>query len=106
MYIGNKHVLIRVHEAVWQGARMVQRLFARSAYGEFQWWRSDDRRRTLALAIRSSSRHIASAATGCDRGGRWPDRSEEHTSELQSLMRTSYAVFCSKKKITKNTQTK
>src|SRR3546814_4572078 len=26
-------------------------------------------------------------------------RSEEHTSELQSLMRTSYAVFCWKKKI-------
>src|SRR3546814_10007451 len=28
-------------------------------------------------------------------------RSEEHTSELQSLMRISYAVFCLKKKITK-----
>src|SRR3546814_7267963 len=28
-----------------------------------------------------------------------PDRSEEHTSELQSLMRISYAVFCLKKKI-------
>src|SRR3546814_2557839 len=27
------------------------------------------------------------------------DRSEEHTSELQSLMRISYAVFCVKKKI-------
>src|SRR3546814_1846847 len=27
-----------------------------------------------------------------------PDRSEEHTSELQSLMRSSYAVFCLKKK--------
>src|SRR3546814_3442026 len=26
-----------------------------------------------------------------------PQRSEEHTSELQSLMRTSYAVFCLKK---------
>src|SRR3546814_3582837 len=26
-----------------------------------------------------------------------PDRSEEHTSELQSLMRISYAVFCLKK---------
>src|SRR3546814_7626992 len=26
------------------------------------------------------------------------NRSEEHTSELQSLMRTSYAVFCLKKK--------
>src|SRR3546814_5859154 len=30
------------------------------------------------------------------------DRSEEHTSELQSLMRISYAVFCLKKK--KNTK--
>src|SRR3546814_4815153 len=28
------------------------------------------------------------------------NRSEEHTSELQSLMRISYAVFCLKKKIT------
>src|SRR3546814_10324469 len=32
---------------------------------------------------------------GCDRGR---SRSEEHTSELQSLMRISYAVFCLKKK--------
>src|SRR3546814_2833879 len=31
------------------------------------------------------------------------ERSEEHTSELQSLMRSSYAVFCLKKKINKNT---
>src|SRR3546814_8866123 len=30
-------------------------------------------------------------------------RSEEHTSELQSLMRISYAVFCLKKKKTTNT---
>src|SRR3546814_5442064 len=29
-----------------------------------------------------------------------PARSEEHTSELQSLMRISYAVFCLKKKTT------
>src|SRR3546814_10191085 len=33
----------------------------------------------------------------------WIGRSEEHTSELQSLMRNSYAVFCLKKK-TNNTQ--
>src|SRR3546814_1604485 len=35
------------------------------------------------------------------------DRSEEHTSELQSLMRISYAVFCLKKKkpLTKSTTT-
>src|SRR3546814_2924909 len=30
--------------------------------------------------------------------GSWSARSEEHTSELQSLMRISYAVFCLKKK--------
>src|SRR3546814_4440014 len=30
--------------------------------------------------------------------GAYPSRSEEHTSELQSLMRISYAVFCLKKK--------
>src|SRR3546814_3571810 len=33
-------------------------------------------------------------------------RSEEHTSELQSLMRISYAVFCLKKKNKKNQSTK
>src|SRR3546814_9775040 len=33
-------------------------------------------------------------------------RSEEHTSELQSLMRISYAVFCLKKKTKEQTQTR
>src|SRR3546814_5187154 len=37
-----------------------------------------------------------SAVAHVDR--RMQDRSEEHTSELQSLMRISYAVFCLKKK--------
>src|SRR3546814_5033703 len=42
----------------------------------------------------SSVKHtVASSATP-------ENRSEEHTSELQSLMRISYAVFCLKKKIT------
>src|SRR3546814_5764041 len=39
-------------------------------------------------------------------GEKWldgPIRSEEHTSELQSLMRISYAVFCLKKKKNNNT---
>src|SRR3546814_10425674 len=35
-----------------------------------------------------------------------PTRSEEHTSELQSLMRISYAVFCLKKKIKQEIQVK
>src|SRR3546814_7034481 len=39
------------------------------------------------------------AAAAADRGqARRARRSEEHTSELQSLMRISYAVFCLKKK--------
>src|SRR3546814_8156069 len=52
------------------------------------------------------------ASVGIDAPGRvamgdWTDameegRSEEHTSELQSLMRISYAVFCLKKKKKKN----
>src|SRR3546814_3991931 len=37
-------------------------------------------------------------------GNRGSTRSEEHTSELQSLMRISYAVFCLKKKNTEITQ--
>src|SRR3546814_4894819 len=39
--------------------------------------------------------HFDTARAGID------SRSEEHTSELQSLMRISYAVFCLKKKKTK-----
>src|SRR3546814_2550222 len=38
-------------------------------------------------------------------GSSVPLRSEEHTSELQSLMRISYAVFCLKKKRMYSTQT-
>src|SRR3546814_5331610 len=38
-------------------------------------------------------RHVLDEQLGLDAA-----RSEEHTSELQSLMRTSYAVFCLKKK--------
>src|SRR3546814_5505481 len=51
-----------------------------------------ERVRALRLAERQSSSHrlIARDTT--------PPRSEEHTSELQSLMRISYAVFCLKKK--------
>src|SRR3546814_7168682 len=40
----------------------------------------------------------------CRRERRLKLRSEEHTSELQSLMRISYAVFCLKKKKIRHTQ--
>src|SRR3546814_9777487 len=42
--------------------------------------------------IHATGRH-ATARPGHPQSGR-PGRSEEHTSELQSLMRLSYAVFC------------
>src|SRR3546814_983298 len=40
----------------------------------------------------------ATVGRGYNAGGAGFSRSEEHTSELQSLMRISYAVFCLKKK--------
>src|SRR3546814_5429652 len=43
---------------------------------------------------------------GAARGAPFAFRSEEHTSELQSLMRISYAVFCLKKKKPNNKQIK
>src|SRR3546814_4253678 len=47
--------------------------------------------------VPASLPHAGSPA-GCRRSSGFRRRSEEHTSELQSLMRISYAVFCLKKK--------
>src|SRR3546814_10688655 len=47
-----------------------------------------------------SGKEADSAATGLQK--HLTNRSEEHTSELQSLMRISYAVFCLKKKTPTN----
>src|SRR3546814_9903033 len=60
-------------------------------------WRG--KKATLRFSLISSSREEAEDAEGGDAG-----RSEEHTSELQSLMRISYAVFCLKKKNKKQTK--
>src|SRR3546814_3629730 len=54
-----------------------------------------------AVAIGGDAAHPGAGGSGNDRGLCRPARrarSEEHTSELQSLMRISYAVFCLKKK--------
>src|SRR3546814_1079596 len=52
-----------------------------------------------------SCRFCASIARGLASSYAARSRSEEHTSELQSLMRISYAVFCLKKKIYNNYHT-
>src|SRR3546814_1659702 len=67
-------------------------------------------RRTAGFGAATDT-HPASRAASCPAGStrtagdRDPRRSEEHTSELQSLMRISYAVFCLKKKKKTITQT-
>src|SRR3546814_9313653 len=53
-------------------------------------------RRCRGPSARRTVRAPATGRAGSARG-RGPPRSEEHTSELQSLMRISYAVFCLKK---------
>src|SRR3546814_19850806 len=60
--------------------------------------RADRRRGVIVVGVEQDRRGIAHQR---------PRRSEEHTSELQSLMRISYAVFCLKKKKTnRNTKKK
>src|SRR3546814_4109067 len=51
-----------------------------------------------ALSARGGDSGAVSLAGALGLAGAYNNRSEEHTSELQSLMRISYAVFCLKKK--------
>src|SRR3546814_4134337 len=57
-----------------------------------------DERQRPQLEGGKSCRGQKSKQKGGDVGMTCQHRSEEHTSELQSLMRISYAVFCLKKK--------
>src|SRR3546814_8900538 len=65
------------------------------------------RREQVVLALRGR-RHLADQVTDVGDEAQIEhaiglvERSEEHTSELQSLMRISYAVFCLKKKKQQN----
>src|SRR3546814_8400127 len=71
-----------------------------------RWARRTSARRDAAAAVQAlwrveAARPAAGLArrnAGSDREGAGRVRSEEHTSELQSLMRRSYAVFCLQKK--------
>src|SRR3546814_9940335 len=61
--------------------------------------------RLIGRGSRSPDRKTAAVSSAVIRGIQ-VDRSEEHTSELQSLMRISYAVFCLKKKKTQDIKKK
>src|SRR3546814_20877886 len=70
-------------------------------------FRSHPRRRAPVPCecLGSAARHVHERREHADAGplpAARPARSEEHTSELQSLMRISYAVFCLKKKNSTN----
>src|SRR3546814_2620262 len=78
--------------------RVEQGLEGGIAAARLQAGRDADPRQPALAAQFVASPHQAGEV---DPGHRLVDRSEEHTSELPSLMRISYAVFCLKKK-TKN----
>src|SRR3546814_5055705 len=61
------------------------------------WWVNDAIAATAGIVTATARASLLPDA----RPIHWPMRSEEHTSELQSLMRISYAVFCLKKKKSK-----
>src|SRR3546814_4300135 len=60
--------------------------------------REIDQRRLAADILAQHQRQLAAVLLVVFGGQQLAQRSEEHTSELQSLMRISYAVFCLKKK--------
>src|SRR3546814_6566394 len=58
-----------------------------------------DQRGRVVEAVPDHQRLAPSRGERREAGGFLRGRSEEHTSELQSLMRTSYSVFCLKNKL-------
>src|SRR3546814_8440316 len=68
------------------------------AYAPSSVWDNREQSSPCVGGTRSAAPRQAGTRTGRHRSSGPPPRSEEHTSELQSLMRISYAVFCLKKK--------
>src|SRR3546814_5858441 len=78
---GPGFINLRLAPAVWH-ARLGDILRAGTAYGDGDLGQEQGQGQAVNVEYVSAN----------------PTRSEEHTSELQSLMRISYAVFCLKKK--------
>src|SRR3546814_4100532 len=89
------------------------KLVSQTAYARDRYYSSQDYNRFVSAPVFNDSAVLVQNPSGAPRpvtvpgptpGGIFTDpqlgRSEEHTSELQSLMRISYAVFCLKKKTT------
>src|SRR3546814_7685095 len=91
------------YTTLFRSVLRIQDLVARTAIG------GAEQRDHLVRAVRADdigSRQAEMLGDAIAQGIGGADRSEEHTSELQSLMRISYAVFCLKKKKKNEAQTK
>src|SRR3546814_4491893 len=102
--VGARHLCLNLDDAdVATAASLRQKAFDVQPAAIAQVWVDSAitflRRDIDAAIARYAARHAAYLVTES------AARSEEHTSELQSLMRISYAVFCLKKKKPKNTTT-
>src|SRR3546814_2850031 len=96
---GNRHRLYQ-HGADLDRGRAFRRREAirHRARGLALWHRGLSRNQISLHGPLKPGRPIADTTRAPDAGPSTGMRSEEHTSELQSLMRISYAVFCLKKK--------
>src|SRR3546814_6465965 len=84
---------------LFRSAAAAQVAAAQAAYARATALQSGAIRSALDLAVLEGKRNLQYSVQG---SSAIQPRSEEHTSELQSLMRISYAVFCLKKKKTTN----
>src|SRR3546814_2983524 len=91
-------------ESLWNGLSAVRHRDSRVRGNDsrrlspFPLPRSQHRRQIAAGVAALHQGHVFRCAFGYDFAAAVAARSEEHTSELQSLMRISYAVFCLTKK--------
>src|SRR3546814_2398106 len=81
-----------VREAVAEALNLLDSGNARVAEPAGEGWRVNQwLKKAVLLSFRLNDNALIPGGPG---GSHWWDKSEEHTSELQSLMRISYAVFC------------
>src|SRR3546814_3974079 len=89
------------HEQMQAAINAIHDLVAEAGKPEWD-WKPAAKNEALTTAVAFAAQENLQAAYQIRE--KQARRSEEHTSELQSLMRISYAVFCLKKKNYQNTQ--
>src|SRR3546814_7240827 len=92
-FLGRRHTVYVLINAVEHAGVNIRQPGHEPVYGKRQ--HALGGRGTLYFAVQTGEPVVAE---GCFGLKHLEARSEEHTSELQSLMRISYAVFCLKKK--------